>query len=83
MVGRNCKRIPLIGLELAIDPYPRGNFVDYDFLILHFISHKMKYVGPLRVEALTCKQYNRYRSFRYHDLISSFYYYMSMEAKDP
>ena len=34
MVGRNCIRVPLIGLELAIDPPPPrgGDFVDYDFL---------------------------------------------------
>ena len=41
------------GLTLAIDPLPpRGNFVHYDFQILHYISHKMKYVSPLRVAAL-------------------------------
>ena len=41
------------GLALAIDPSsPRGNFVHYDFQILHYISHKMKYVSPLRVAAL-------------------------------
>ena len=63
-VCRNCIRVPLIGLELAIDPLPKGDFVDYDFLELHYISHKMKYeyVSPLRFEALTCKQYNRNRS---------------------
>ena len=45
-----------IGLELAIDPPPppRGNFVHYDFLKLHYIRHKIKYVSPLRVAALTC-----------------------------
>ena len=41
------------GLALAIDPIsPRGNFVHYDFQILHYISHKMKYVSLLRVAAL-------------------------------
>ena len=31
------------GLALAIDPTStRGNFVHYDFQILHYISHKMK-----------------------------------------
>ena len=41
------------GLVLAIDPTsPRGNFVHYDFQILHYISHKMKYVRTLRVAAL-------------------------------
>ena len=62
MVGRNCIRVPLIGLELAIDPLPQGYYVDYDFLKLHYISHKMKYISPLRVAALTCKQYNSNRS---------------------
>ena len=42
-----------LGLVLAIDPTsPRGNFVHYDFQILHYISHKMKYVSSLRVAAL-------------------------------
>ena len=41
------------GLALAIDPLsPRGNFVHYNFQIQHYISHKMKYVSPLRVAAL-------------------------------
>ena len=45
----------LIGLELAIDPPPpRGKFVHYDFLKLHYIRHKIKDVSPLRVAALTC-----------------------------
>ena len=37
MVGRNCIRVPLIGLELAIDPpiTRGGDFVDYDFFRLH------------------------------------------------
>ena len=52
------KDILLIGLELAIDPLPplppRGNFVHYDFLKLHYIRHKIKDVSPLRVAALTC-----------------------------
>ena len=45
------------GLELAIDPPPpppRGNFVHYDFLKLHYIRHKVKDVSPMRVAALTC-----------------------------
>ena len=41
------------GLALAIDPTStRGNFVHYNSQILHYISHKMKYVSPLRVAAL-------------------------------
>ena len=46
----------LLGLELAKDPPPppRGNFVHYDFLKLHYIRHKIKDVSPLRVAALTC-----------------------------
>ena len=44
-----------LGPVLAIDPLqPRGNFVHYDFQILHYISHKMKYVSLLRVAALAC-----------------------------
>ena len=44
-----------LGLALAIVPTPpRGNFVHYDFQILHYISHKMKYVSLLRVAALAC-----------------------------
>ena len=30
----------------------RGNFVHFDFLILHYISHKIKDVRILRVAAL-------------------------------
>ena len=42
-----------LGLALAIvPPLPKGNFVHYDFQILHYTSHKMKYVIPLRVAAL-------------------------------
>ena len=33
---------------------PRGNFVHYDFLKLHYVRHKIKDVSPLRVAALTC-----------------------------
>ena len=45
----------LLGLELAIDPPPpRGNFVHYDFLKLHYIRHKIKYISRLSVAALTC-----------------------------
>ena len=43
-----------LGLVLAIDPSPRGNFIHYDFQILHYIYHKMKYVSPLRVAVLAC-----------------------------
>ena len=42
-----------LGLVLAIDPTsPKGNFEHYASQILHYISHKMKYVSPLRVAAL-------------------------------
>ena len=45
----------LLGLEPAIDPPPpRGNFVHYDFLKLHYIRHRIKDVSPLRVATLTC-----------------------------
>ena len=44
-----------LGLSLAIAPLPsRGNFEHYDFQILHYISHKMKYVSSLRLAALAC-----------------------------
>ena len=44
-----------LGLSLAIVPLPsRGNFVHYDFQILHYISHKTKYVSSLRETALAC-----------------------------
>ena len=43
-----------LGLVLAIDPSPRGNFIHYDFQILHYIYQKMKYVSPLRVAVLVC-----------------------------
>ena len=45
-----------LDFRLAIDPPPppRGNFVHYDFLKLQYISHKMRHVSPLRVEALSC-----------------------------
>ena len=44
-----------LDLRLAIDPLPpRMNFVHYDFLKLQYISHKMRHVSPLRVEALYC-----------------------------
>ena len=42
----------VLGLELDIDlPPPRGTFVHYDFLKLHYIIHKMKDYSPLRVAA--------------------------------
>ena len=44
-----------LGFAMAIVPPPhRGNFVHYDFQILYYISHKMKYVSPLRMAALAC-----------------------------
>ena len=44
-----------LSLSLAIVRLPsRGNFVHYDFQILHYISHKMKYLSPLRAAALAC-----------------------------
>ena len=48
------KFVYYLGLELAIDPPPpRGNFVNYNFLKLHYIRHKIKDVSPLRVAALS------------------------------
>ena len=44
-----------LGIELVIEPPPpRGNFVHYNFLKLHYIRHKIKNVSLLRVAALTC-----------------------------
>ena len=43
-----------LGVVLAIDPSPRGDFIHYDFQILHYIYHKMKYISPLRVAVLAC-----------------------------
>ena len=48
----NVKCISLC-LALAID-HLRATFVHYDFQILHYISHKMKYVSPLKVAILAC-----------------------------
>ena len=45
--------VNILGLELAIDPLPQGEFVHYNFLKLHYIRHKIKDVSPLRVAALT------------------------------
>ena len=48
-------KVNSLDLELAIDPFsPMGNFANYDFLILHHISHTAKYVSPLRVAVLAC-----------------------------
>ena len=41
-------------LALAINPLPPGGGVYYDFPILNYIRHKMKYVSFLRVAALAC-----------------------------
>ena len=42
-----------LGLALAIDPTsPKGNFVHYAPQILHYISHKIKYVSFLRLAAI-------------------------------
>ena len=43
-----------LSLVMAIDPSPRGNFIHYDFQIVHYIYHKMKYVSLLRVAMLAC-----------------------------
>ena len=42
-------------LGMAVDPTtPRGSFVDYDFLILLYICHRMRHVSPLRSVVLSC-----------------------------
>ena len=54
ILDKNVKWYSL-GLALTIvPPSPRRNFVHYDFQVLHYISHKIKYVSPLRVAALAC-----------------------------
>ena len=48
-------KVNSLDLELAIGPSPpKRNFAHYNFLILHYISHKMKCVSPLRVIVLAC-----------------------------
>ena len=49
-------KIPLYinDVMMHIGLSPRGNFVHYDFMKLHYIRHKIKDVIPLRVAALTC-----------------------------
>ena len=54
-ISRKNVKCNFLGLALAIDsPPPRGNFEHYDYQILHYISHKIKYVSPLKVAALAC-----------------------------
>ena len=54
-ISHNNVKCNYLGLALAIDPpSPRGNLVHYHFQILHYTSHKMKYVSSLRVAALAC-----------------------------
>ena len=56
-----------LGHALAIDPYsPKVNFVHYASQILHYISHKMKYVSLLRVAALTGNIMLRTLLAKYH-----------------
>ena len=53
-ISHKTVKCDYLGLVLTKDPTsPRGNFVHYNFQILHYISHKMKYVITLRVAALT------------------------------
>ena len=55
-----------IDLELAIDPpAPRGSFVHYDFLKVHYIRNKMTHVSPLYVGALTCNVNVNYTTQNY------------------
>ena len=56
-----------LGLSLAIDPTsPKLNFVHYASQILHYISHKMKYVSLLRVAALAGNIMLRTLPAKYH-----------------
>ena len=36
---------------------PRGNFVHYNFLKLHYIRNKMTHVSPLAMWAFTCNSH--------------------------
>ena len=47
----------LLDRELLIDPSPRGNFVHYDFLKIHYIRSKMTLFGHLAVRALPCNSH--------------------------
>ena len=52
-ISHKNEKCNYLGLALAIDPTsPRANFVHYVFQILHYISHKMKYISPQRVAEL-------------------------------
>ena len=54
-ISRKNVKCNSLGLALAIDPpLPRVNFVHYNFQILYYISHKMKYVSSLKVAAPAC-----------------------------
>ena len=53
-VAKSLQDIVVLALAIEPPPPPRGNFVDYDLLKLHYIRHKIKDVSPLRVAALTC-----------------------------
>ena len=56
----------ILDLELAIDPLPpRGSFVHYDFLKLHYIRNTMTHVSPLYVGALTCNVNVNYTTQNY------------------
>ena len=37
-----------LGMAIGPAPQPQGNFGDYDFLILLYISHRMRHIRPLR-----------------------------------
>ena len=45
---------------LIVPPPPRGDFVHYDFLKLHYICCKMTHVGPLAVGVLLCYSHVNY-----------------------
>ena len=43
-----------LGMTVDPPPPPRGNFGHYDFLILLYLSNKMRHVSLLRSVALSC-----------------------------
>ena len=58
-----------LGLAMTIDPTShKGNYVRYASQILHYISHKMKYVSPLRGAVLAGNIMLRTLAAKYHQI---------------
>ena len=50
---KNVKEI-LQALRCLVNTITPGNFVHSNFLILHYLGHKIKYISSLRMAALAC-----------------------------